>query len=300
MGYPDCSAGERPEAAAEPRGISYEGAPYVTAIVSTLTSLPFTQLRKNRYFYFWYDGFYFALCASLIAAMRYSGHRPLIESWDARYWLLLPLVCQAQILCSVWIHNCSHGNFPRTVNRLIGELCGVVVLTRFASWEVIHQRHHRYSDDTVRDPHPVMRSYWRYVIFTLVNVERQLQATYFDLYGNSSETRRSEKLRAALSFSTMLALLACWYTFLGPLAFFRFFVPATIIGILHLIHFNWSTHNAFSPRSDFRPVNLNTGYYRIGNLLWHGIYWHANHHRKANLFNPGRMRNGEAIVIPGE
>jgi stearoyl-CoA desaturase (delta-9 desaturase) len=143
-------------------------------------------------------------------------------------------------------------------------------------------------------------SYWRYVFYTFANVERQLQGTFFDLYGNTPATRLSEKLRAALSFSTMLVLLATWYTFLGPLAFFYFFVPATVIGILHLIHFNWSTHNAFSPTRDFRPVNLNTGYYRIGNLLWHGIYWHANHHRKAGLFNPGRMQNGEAIVIPGE
>ena len=270
------------------------------AISSTLTSLPFTQLRRNRYFYFWYDGIYAVLFVALIAMMRHVNHQPLIQTWDHRYWLLLPLVCQAQILCSVWIHNCSHGNFPRPINRIIGELCGVVVLTRFASWEVIHQRHHRYSDDVEKDPHPVMANYWKYVLFTLLNVERQLQATYFDLYGDTPETRRSEKIRAALSFSTMLLLLATWYTFLGPLAFFCFFVPATIIGILHLIHFNWSTHNAFSPSRDYRPVNLNTGYYKIGNLLWHGIYWHANHHKKAGLFNPGKMKNGAPIIIPGQ
>ena len=35
----------------------------------------------------------------------------------------------------------------------------VVVLTRFASWEVIHQRHHRFSDDLDKDPHPVVSSY---------------------------------------------------------------------------------------------------------------------------------------------
>ena len=42
---------------------------------------------------------------------------------------------------------------------------------------------------------------------------------------------------------------------------------------------------------DFKPVNLNHGYYKIGNLIWHGIYWHANHHKRANLFNPGKMKD---------
>src|SRR5579862_9123953 len=75
----------------------------VSAIVSTLTSLPFTQLRRHRYFYLRYDGFYATLCVALLAVMRVVQHAPLIATWDHRYWLLLPLVCHAQILCSVWI-----------------------------------------------------------------------------------------------------------------------------------------------------------------------------------------------------
>nr|AYM54523.1 hypothetical protein [Racemicystis crocea] len=264
----------------------------MTAIVSTLTSLPFTQLRRNKYFYLWYDGFYIALCLSLLGAMVLGNHQPLIQQWDHRYWLLLPFICHAQILCSVYIHNCTHNNFPRAINRLVGELCGIVVLTRFASWEVIHQRHHRYSDDTERDPHPVVSSYWAFLVKTVIGVERQLQRIYFDLYGETPENLRYERLRAYVSYGTNLLLIATWYTFLGPLAFFCFFVPASIVGFLHLVHFNWSTHNAFSPTQDFKPVNLNHGYYKIGNLLWHGIYMHANHHKRANLFNPARMQNG--------
>jgi len=271
----------------------------LTAIVSTLTSLPFTQLRRNRYFYLWYDGFYAALCVVLLAAMHFGHHAPLIAHWDHRYWILLPLVCHAQILCSVWIHNATHNNFPRAVNRLMGELCGVVVLTRFASWEVIHQRHHRFSDDVERDPHPVGPSYWVFLVNTIVNVERQLQKIYFDLHGDTPENHRYEQFRAYVSYATNLLLIATWYVFLGPWAFFCLFVPASLVGFLHLVHFNWSTHDAFSPRKDFRPVNINTGFYRVGNWLWHGIYWHANHHQRANLFNPGRMKNGATPIIPG-
>jgi len=271
----------------------------VTAIVATLTSLPFTQFRRNRYFYLWYDGFYAVLCAALLAAMHYGHYQPFVQHWDNRFWLLLPLTCHAQILCSVFIHNCTHNNFPRAVNRLIGELCGVVVLTRFASWEVIHQRHHRFTDDVDKDPHPALSSYWAFLVNTVLNVERQLQRVYFEVYGETDENRRYERFRAYVSYATNLLLIAAWYTFLGPIAFFFFFVPASVVGFLHLVHFNWSTHNAFSPTKDFKPVNLNQGYYWIGNIIWHGIYMHANHHKRANMFNPAKMKDSLPITTPG-
>ena len=262
----------------------------MTAIVSTLTSLPFTQFRKNRYFYLWYDGFYAVLCVALIAAMHAGGYQSFIQRWDDRFWFFLPLACYAQILCSVFIHNCTHNSFPRPVNRLIGELCGIVVLTRFASWEVIHQRHHRYTDDTDKDPHPVVSSYWAFLLKTVVGVERQLQRIYFEVHGDTAESRRYEKYRAYVSYTTNLLLIYTWFTFLGPIAFGFFFVISALVGFLHLVHFNWSTHNAFSPTKDFRPVNLNHGLYKLGNLLCFGIYMHANHHKRANLFNPAKMR----------
>ncbi len=271
----------------------------MTALVSTLTSLPFTQLRKNRYFYLWYDSFYAALCLTLLAAMHYARFEPFIQRWDSRLLLLLPLLCHAQILCSVFIHNCTHNNFYRPINRLVGELCGLVVLTRFASWEVIHQRHHRYSDDVEHDPHPVVGSYWAFLIKTVIGVEKQLQRIYFELYGDTPENRRYERQRAYVSYATNLLLIATWYRFLGPIAFFFLFVPASLIGFFHLVHFNWSTHNAASKAGDFKPVNLDHGYYKVGNLLWHGIYMHANHHKRANLFNPARMKNGLPVTPPG-
>jgi fatty acid desaturase len=270
----------------------------VTAIVATLTSLPFTQLRRNRHFYLWYDSFYAALCICLLAAMYVFHHQPLVPHWDNRLWIVLPVVCQAQILCSVFIHNATHNNFPRLINRVVGELCGVVVLTRFASWEVIHQRHHRYSDDIESDPHPVIPSYWGFLVKTVIGVERQLQKIYFELYGDTPENRRYEQTRAYVSYGTNVLLILSWYTFLGPIGFFFLFLPASIVGFLHLVHFNWSTHNAFSPDQDFKPVNLNHGYYKIGNLLWFGIYMHANHHKRANLFNPARMEPSLPIEVP--
>jgi fatty acid desaturase len=265
----------------------------LSAIVATLTSLPFTQLRRNRYFYLWYDGFYAALCITLILAMRLGGWHGVTQHWDNRYLFLLPIVCYAQSMCSVFIHNCCHNNFPRAINRIIGEICGVVVLTRFASWEVIHQRHHKYSDDVDNDPHPVIPSFWGFTFKTIAGVERQLQKIYFELHGgDTEENRKYEKRRALVSYATNVLLLATWFVFLGPIAFFFFFGISSVTGFLHLVHFNWSTHAAFDPNHDFKPVNLNHGIYWIGNFLFFGIYMHANHHKKTNIFNPATMKNG--------
>ena len=113
--------------------------------------------------------------------------------------LLFPLVTYGVILCHVFAHVCTHNSLPRPWNRIVGEICGLIVLTRFASWEVVHQRHHRYTDDLENDPHPCKPSYFRHALLTITNVEKQLQATYFELYGDTPETRAYEKRRALTS-----------------------------------------------------------------------------------------------------
>ena len=35
-------------------------------------------------------------------------------------------------------------------------------------------------------------------------------------------------------------------------------------------------------------MNLNHGYFWLGNKLFTGIYFHANHHKRPHLFNPAR------------
>jgi stearoyl-CoA desaturase (delta-9 desaturase) len=39
-------------------------------------------------------------------------------------------------------------------------------------------------------------------------------------------------------------------------------------------------------------VNLDGGYYWLGNRLFSGIYYHANHHARPHLFNPRRWHVG--------
>ncbi len=270
----------------------------MTAIVSMFTSLPFTQLRRNRYFYFYYDGFYALLFVGIIAALRSTGYTGLIHEWRWSYLALLPFVCYAGILCNVFVHVCTHNSLPRGWNRLVGELCGLVVVTRFASWEVLHQRHHRYSDDVEKDPHPLDASYWRFCWHHISGLEPTLHAAVFDLYGDTPENQRIEKIRSFVSFITGVLLFVTWYTVLGKYAFFGFFLPSVIIGFFQLVHFNWSTHNAFSPTHDWKPVNLNHGFYKLGNKLFFGIYMHANHHKRANVLNPATIVPSLPITPP--
>ncbi|EDM79341.1 hypothetical protein PPSIR1_02271 [Plesiocystis pacifica SIR-1] len=252
------------------------------------------RFRHRRAFYVLYDGTYLVLFSAILATMLALGWQGLTPTWAEFNWwwlLALPLVTHLHILASVFIHNCSHGNFPKAINRLVGELCGIIVLTRYASWEIIHRRHHKYSDDLDKDPHPLTKEtagYWKFTWHTITNVERQLQMQFFDLYGDTEENRSFEKRRAFTSYATNIVLIACWYVFLGPVGFFLFFLPASVIGFLHINHFNWCTHNAHKPEEGYFPVNLDHGYYWVGNRIWFGIYYHGYHHKQANLFNPMR------------
>ncbi|MFO0728269.1 MAG: fatty acid desaturase [Myxococcota bacterium] len=259
----------------------------IAATLEKFTVLPNVQFRKNPRFYIHYDAVYLIGCLALLALMRVTDFRGLTAEWRPEYWLLLPFVSYAQILCSVFIHVCTHKSFPRWCNRLIGELCGIAVLTRFASWEIVHQRHHQFSDDPEKDPHPVDPSYWRYLFKTIVNVEKQLQQAYFETYGDTPENRRFERRRAWFSYVTNILLILTWYTFLGPSGFFFLFVPAALIGVLHLVHFNWTTHNANQVQgTEYRPINQDSGIYWLGNRLFFGIYMHKNHHDRPQVLNP--------------
>ena len=258
-------------------------------LTTTLTSLPSAQFRRSRTFYRTYDTFW--LIASLIATalLLAFGVRPLAPTLAWWFLPVFPVVIYLHIIANVFVHNACHGNFPKPINRLVGEVLGFIVLSRFASWQIIHARHHMYSDDPERDPHPLDKQYWRFVGRSFAGIERQLQRSYLEAHGDTPENRHRERVRAWISYSTNAAVLAFWWVLLGPAGFFCFYAPATVLGWLFVMHFNWVTHNALDKTGEFFPVNLDRGYYWLGNRIFFGIYMHANHHRRANVFNPLRM-----------
>jgi fatty acid desaturase len=256
--------------------------------LDVLTAHPINQFKKSRHFYLRYDGFYLLLCSALLVLMYVTGFRPVI-GMPAWWWpLCLPPLMFALVWAHLLIHNCTHGNLPRPINRIVGELLGLLVVVRYASWDIVHLRHHKYSDDREKDPHPNFGSFAKTVWQTVIRVEAQLMQQYFDVWGDTPENRRLERRRAWVSYGTNFVLVACWVWLLGPLFVLLVFAPAEWAAGLFVIHFNWSTHNGERGTSgdDFRPVNLNRGYYWIGNKLFSGIYMHANHHRLPGLFDP--------------
>lgn len=255
-----------------------------------LTSHPIAQFRKNPYFYFMYDGFWFAVCAAVLTTFWLTGFTPLIGAPSWWFAAAFPVLFFALVWAHLLIHNCTHGNLPRAINRVVGELLGIIVVVRFASWDIIHMRHHKYSDDRVKDPHPNFPSFWKTVVHTIVNVEKQLFQQYYDVWGDTPENHARERRRAWMSYGTNVVLVATWLWLLGPWFTVLVFAPANLLAGLFVIHFNWSTHNgeAATRLEDMRPVNLSSGYYAVGNKLFAGIYAHALHHDRPTIFNPAK------------
>lgn len=261
----------------------------MSAQPSLLSSLPYAQFKRDPHFYAKHDTAYLVGALVFIAALVVSGYQAPVQEWAWWVPLLLVPATYVMIMAHVFIHNASHGNFPKAINRIVGEICGVIVLAKFASWEIVHRRHHRYSDDPVRDPHPAERHYWRYAKNTLINVEKQLRQEYFDVHGSGPDQLRYENFRSVFSFVSGVGLAAGWFFLLGPILFFVVFLPASVLAGLFVIHFNWSGHNAHTPDKPIAPANIDEGWFYIGNRLFFGIYYHANHHKMARVFNPMYM-----------
>lgn len=250
---------------------------------------PSSDFLRDPWFCIKYDLTWTTLLLGASGLMWALGWRGLGLEWS---WTLIPLAIVAgylQMMGNALIHNASHGNFPKAINRLVGEVLGVLVMTRFASWEILHRRHHMFSDDEVKDPHPMMSSYWAFLWHKMIiNLERNLHQQYFELWGDTPELRRRENVKTAISIFTGACLFFFWFVALGPVGFLAVFVPAGILGVLHLTHFNWATHDADRSK-DFKPVNRDEGIFWLGNRLLFGAYMHANHHAYATVFNPLRL-----------
>ncbi len=260
------------------------------ALLTRFQTQPSVLYRKDRYFYLKYDIPYLVLFVAASAALWFAGWRGFVTSFEPWILLLVVPAMYLHVLANVCVHNACHVNFPRRINRLVGEILGVIVVVRFANWEVLHVRHHRYADDVEKDPHPANDHFWRFLVdMMLVNLERQLMNTFYDQFGDTPENRLFEKRRAMLSFTTEAMCVLFWFVLLGWPLFLVVFVPAQIVGWIVVSHFNWATHNGGSPDRNYRPINIDTGLYWIGNRIWFGLYMHENHHKRANIFNPLRM-----------
>jgi stearoyl-CoA desaturase (delta-9 desaturase) len=274
------------------------------------TTLPYAQFKRDPHFYVKHDTVFLVGALGGIAALHASGYTPAATSFSVWHFAAFPIVLYLTIMAHVFSHCASHGAFGRStagkvLNRVVGEICGAYVLTKFASWEIVHRRHHRYSDCPRRDPHPAERGYWSYALNTLINVEKQLQQEYFDCHGDTPERRRYEKFRSIYSFVSGVAVALFIEQIFGLPLFVELVAPAWLLAGLFVIHFNWVGHNAHTADGSIEPTNLDHGWFWIGNRIFFGIYFHGSHHRMAMVFNPMNvpvrsLEREEAAAVPGE
>jgi fatty acid desaturase len=280
-------------------------------LTTVFRKYPMVAFRQNRWFYPVYDGIWLLFLGVVIASLLVgrangapAGLVGTFADFQPIYLLAIAPAAYFLIVCNLVAHNVTHRNLPKSVNRIVGEFVGAMVLARYASWEIIHLRHHQYSDVPGKDPHDCRPGFFtRFLPYFLMNVERQLKQQFYDFHGGQTpENERFERGRAMLSFGTNAALIYAFFLFLGAPVFCLVFLPAQILTIIHLAHFNWSTHNGSSPTGDYHPINIDRGLYWVGNRIFFGIYYHQNHHRVVKAFNPMLVQSAalRAPVVASE
>ncbi|GDX39788.1 fatty acid desaturase [Armatimonadota bacterium] len=71
------------------------------------------------------------------------------------YWQVLPLALLASgflVRIFIFFHDCGHGSFfsSRTLNRIVGYICGVLTFTPYEEWRLAHAGHHAHAADLER------------------------------------------------------------------------------------------------------------------------------------------------------
>ncbi len=210
-----------------------------------------------------------------------------LRPWHAA---LVPLGIYAGMLNVAVVHNCAHGNFrPRWVNRALGELCSLHLMSGFPGFAILHLLHHRHADDPLKDPHPNgALTYWQY----LNGLKASLGAAFLRFHRlhwghEASAATRWRTARVLLSVNRVLRALVILFLF-GPLGFAFFYVPSILANQITYAHINYYTHAHLDDgRVEIRDLDGSWGY-RILNRLLMGIYLHGTHHRHAHRLNPAK------------
>lgn len=233
-------------------------------------------------------------CGVLLALRPAEFYEFHFQLW---HLLLLPLGIYIGGLSAVFIHNATHHSFPnKRLNDFCGWLAGFHQLWGFRGWKLIHLIHHNYSDKPPHDPHsPLGKSFTRFCIDMFVGSSFTVSRRYREHWGDNRRTRVLQTTGLALFALMALSFLALWFLLLGPEAFLFFYIPSFLFNHWFFATINYFCHPVNEQTGETAAANLTHGwYYPLANTLWHGIYYHGNHHKKPNLFNPRHMKDANA------
>ena len=175
---------------------------------------------------------------------------------------------------------------PRWLNRPLGEFIGLVQLTGFPDWTILHVFHHQHPDDAKLDPHPpLQKNYWEFAFGMRAHIGNCFMRHYFKYFGESPlSIKRVGYFLKAAKFN-MLMKVCFWYFVFGPQNFTFFFTTSILLKMLHYAWFNYATHK-IDKNGDYMIKNLDHSFYRLINLIASGLYYHGNHHTNPHFHNP--------------
>lgn len=210
--------------------------------------------------------------------------------WQIIPWgvVLIMASIPTTLIISTFLHNAAHKNFFQNgvVSRFMGEACALFQMVGFPDWHIVHNLHHRYSDDVDNDPHPPRGlTFWQFLNSFKTTIGQVLARNYFERHGDTEETRKIWKQLSYLLPLNQFVKAVFWFLVFGPVGF-AFFFAATIVN-KNLLYgdFNYSTHAWKDGVPEIRNLDHNL-FYRIVNKTCFGLYFHKNHHLQPNLFDP--------------
>lgn len=227
-----------------------------------------------------------------------------VYSWFVSFFqedfniLYMALILPALVLMfpfTSWIHSPAHDSIkPKWINRPLGELIGIIQLTGFADWKVLHVFHHQYPDDPNLDPHPpLQKSYWRFAFGMRENIGKCYMAHYFRYFGQNELSLRRLKMFLHAAKFNMLMKVGLWYLIMGPQVFSFYFTTSILLKMLHYAWFNYATHKYDSNLDKYNILNLDNAIYKIINKISFGLYYHGNHHQNPSYHNPKYIGNSK-------
>tara|TARA_B110001454_G_scaffold171291_1_gene162033 strand:+ start:65175 stop:66068 length:894 start_codon:yes stop_codon:yes gene_type:complete len=221
------------------------------------------------------------------------------SDFDPIYLLAVPVAIVVTFPLTAFLHNASHGSFsPKWLNRPVGEIVGVMQLSGFAQWKIVHVIHHVYSDDPQLDPHPPLnKSYWEFTKGMRDAVINAYVKYFFKTHGQNDQSLAAIKQFGQAAKLDQCARVLFWLLLLGPQLFTFLFLSSIVFKMFHYAWFNYSTHRPMQNSAEIQ--NLNTQlFYRFVNAIAFGLYFHKNHHLAPSLFDPRTLAKNPAKEQP--
>lgn len=195
-------------------------------------------------------------------------------------------------LSAVFIHNATHNSFPnKFLNEICGQIAGIHQLWGFMGWKVIHLFHHQYSDRNDRDPHsPKGKTFGQFLKGMFFLSSRSISERYREHWGLNTKTKILHTGVLVLFHIMAVSYLLFWYLLLGTEGFLFFYIPSLAFNHWFFAYINYYCHPVDPVTGDTAAANLDeTLHQKLVNFLWFGIYYHGNHHKRPQLFNPKYM-----------